>query len=522
MKKILIFLILLVSQLGLGQNTSTVLGGSGRKYTIGRNLTIENQRIAGPLMIDTVLSGTSLLAVGMRTTSPQALFDINASNYPSENAFQIRSVGNISPTFNTIANANFAGIRLDRNQTQRWFLGMAPIHGSEHPFTIQGNGNVGIGTSTPQSKLHVVGKVLASDSIVVGVGLKTPTGTGAQYLMANGTVRNSQGVLFVDTLFSTGLKGLSLGNRTPSAFFTIDGSNYNPKNVFKLTTNVSASLAINTQSNEAGINFEKNNNDIWYMGLEIPSNDHLVFRSMAANTFGYLQLNSETGRLGIGTKNPTAFLDVKHDTRVPSGTSDFVRFYNTNQAVVRINSNNIKYRAGISFERKNDGKFTVEMDSVTNNFLIKTSTSTRDTLKGLAVRTDNGNVGIGTTLPTSTLEVNGSMAANGYLYNYKELSASAYTFTLDDDVLFSNSNPEFYLPSPNSSFAGKRIVIINNSEIKIFPTTLVKVLNGTSIDGTSPTTGKVFLRKFTIVYTSDGTNWFAEPLQGTNGNLPTL
>lgn len=522
MKKVILLLLFFMSQAGWTQTTMTILGTSGRKYLIGKNLSIENQRITGPLMKDTLLPGTNLPAVGMRSTNPLALFEINGTNYPSEKTFQIRGVGNIAPTLNTVSDANFAGIRLDRNLTQRWFMGMAAIQGTEHPFTIQGNGNIGIGTDSPQSKLHVIGKILATDSIVVGVGLKTPTGTANQYLMANGTLRSKPNILFVDTLFSGGLQGLSLGNRTPSAFFTIDGTNYNAKNIFKLTSNSSVSIAINTQLDAAGVKFEKNNNNIWNVGMEIPGNDHLVFRSLATNTFGYLQLNADNGRLGIGTKNPTAFLDVKHDTRVPSGTNDFVRFSNANQAVVRINSNNIKYRAGISFERKNVAKFTIEMDSLTNNYLIKTSTSTRDSLKGLALRSDNGNVGIGTTVPVTNLDVNGALAANGFLYNYKELNNSPYVFNSEDDFLFSYSNPEYFLPSPSSNLAGKRIIIINNSEIKIFPTTLGKILNGTTIDSINSATGKVFLRKFIILYTSNGTDWFTEPFQGTAGNIPTL
>jgi hypothetical protein len=100
-----------------------------------------------------ILSGNSLYAtptnvnVGIGTTSPQATIHINSNN-------------------------DWIAFRIDRNNSPKWTFGNSSNNsfyidsqqGGERVLTLTPLGNVGIGTSNPQAKLHVVGSTIIQGS----------------------------------------------------------------------------------------------------------------------------------------------------------------------------------------------------------------------------------------------------------------------------------------------------------------------------------------------------------------------
>jgi hypothetical protein len=92
--------------------------------------------------------------VGIGTTSPATLLDIRGlPNNPA--VARVNQIGGI----------NWAGWRVDRDSTEKWFVGLGNTNenllfrrnSSSDDMVIDASGNVGIGTSEPDRKLHIVG-----------------------------------------------------------------------------------------------------------------------------------------------------------------------------------------------------------------------------------------------------------------------------------------------------------------------------------------------------------------------------
>lgn len=120
-----------------------------------------------------------------------------------------------------------------------------------------------------------------------------------------------------------------------------------------------------------------------------------------------LFIDQNTGNVGIGTTNPTDKLVVFDPTTSGAGGITIRR---GNYARLSIISDN--YWSGIELRRDSAGAagrphidFT---NDLTTNFGIRVSAPTND-----ALAIEGGNVGIGTTNPTSKLEVNGDLAVTG-------------------------------------------------------------------------------------------------------------
>jgi hypothetical protein len=120
---------------------------------------------------------------------------------------------------------------------------------------------------------------------------------------------------------------------------------------------------------------------------------------------------TSTGLVGIGTNNPNSLLHVNSNT-----TSSTIRL--TNSATSSL---------GLWLQSDNLQSYFLNYE----NTPMKFATNGTDKM----IITAGGNVGIGTNVPTSTLEVNGDVeipSANDYTYstaktNYVSVSASAFT-----------------------------------------------------------------------------------------------
>jgi hypothetical protein len=193
--------------------------------------------------------------------------------------------------------------------------------GSER-MTIH-NGNVGIGTPSPESKLHL--KV---------PGSSTPIGAMTVDVDSFGTGPNSQASYFFrvrdigagpSTLFSIrGDGNVGIGTPTPGAKLTVQqgptaaGATANGKGLF-----VSAGMGSGAEA-DGGIEFRHDNltqgigfgfNTIYATGSN--SNQDLTIQSRGK---GSVFLNPNQGNVGIGTNTPDAKLDVAGAIR--AGNSD--------------------------------------------------------------------------------------------------------------------------------------------------------------------------------------------------------
>lgn len=128
--------------------TGGIYVATGDIYT-GRNLTVVG---------DATVSGR----IGLGTTTPSALFEINSTGYGANNALKLSSSNDVVIHVNTTGN-NWIGSTYNRNGVEKWFIGMPNLNDD---LFFNGVGNVGISTGTPSQKLDVTGNIRASGTVI--------------------------------------------------------------------------------------------------------------------------------------------------------------------------------------------------------------------------------------------------------------------------------------------------------------------------------------------------------------------
>jgi len=115
----------------------------------------------------------------------------------------------------------------------------------------------------------------------------------------------------------------------------------------------------------------------------------------------------------------------------------------------------------------------------------------------------NGNVGIGTWVPNSSLSVNGSISVKTVSVNS---GASPYTVLASDNIiLVTTGGGGVTITLPTAGSASGRIYQIK--KVDSGAGTLTVSGNGSNIDGASTITTATQYQSFTVV--SDGTQWWA-------------
>ncbi|MFH0845886.1 MAG: hypothetical protein V1851_00600, partial [Patescibacteria group bacterium] len=177
---------------GLWSTSDMINGvGTGKKLYLASNNNYANPEV-------TINAGN----VGIGTTGPGATLDIAGST--GATAFRVTSSGTQNlPAYieNTVNTAGYHGLKIKVANAAAGTLPFYVDVGANRVFQIQGDGNVGIGTTNPGGKL-----------IVKGAG--TTTGVNFQ-------TQNSSGTALVTALDSG---NIGIGTTTPSAKLEVAGS----------------------------------------------------------------------------------------------------------------------------------------------------------------------------------------------------------------------------------------------------------------------------------------------------------
>ena len=414
-----------ITPLTAGTGNLTILGDTylaGRimnvNGTIGVQVNPNGTLVAGGTVTSPTITSTGTMAfattlTGMRTTtgttyvgglilsSPSATASITSQNSPivqfksqgwntggtpatKENTFDIAavSVGTANPT---------SGRLVIKNTT------VDGVADATELMSIQGSGKVGIGTSTPQSKLDVYGSVAIGTTYAgvtaaptnglivqgnVGIGSATP----ATALDVNGVITATSGTstnwntAYTDRLkwdggasdlvAATGRSSLGIGSIYPLNAGTMTDTKYctyasgttaivcnsDAGGVAVSSANPSATIALTAVNGSANTFMRSDGAPALGVGISPTWTGNHTFTPASGNTV------ISAGNLGIGTATPVATLDT-----VGAGTT-----------------------------------------SATSNVILRNSAKT-----ALVTVLNDGNVGLNTTVPGYKLEVDGTLYGQG-------------------------------------------------------------------------------------------------------------
>ena len=248
-------------------------------------------------------------------------------------------------------------------------------------YVNNGNGNVGIGTTSPSQKLEVAGNIQA-----------TGTGSISSSFDANHYMRiesNSSGGI---------LKGTDSGVIT-TLVRTYGDSYFNGGNVGIGTTNPTAPLHI-LSADDAVIRLKSTDNKAYISLADNDTNGYISSEnaklSLGANAgvnASNLNIDLSNDNIGIGTASPSESLEISKSANHGIKLSRPSSGSNPGDVLMQVHSS---------------GKFNLTAD---NDVAFTTGTST----DSFVIKANSGNVGIGTTNPTSALHVVGTQTYKGYV-----------------------------------------------------------------------------------------------------------
>ncbi len=364
--------------------TGTIYGSSGTQVPVGTGTEnyLSKWSASGTLGDSVVYDdGTN---VGIGTTAPDAKLQVAGNIHSSSietNVFKNNG------DYQFLNKAGDAWLTFGHKNT----TGSESVYDLSNIGTLTTSGNVGIGTTEPDVKLDVAGRVNIgtlnnsngvltiarhSDSFPWGIirgGLAdNDTGVGLAF-----DYRTSAGVATTGVLLDS-FGNVGIGTTTPGAKLNIVSTGAihsgSPSLLIEDTT-YRPTLTLNAQTDKAQeIVFKNQGTTKWWFSNRDEAAEGSQLRFYSGDGIARLAIN-QNGNVGIGTTSPAYTLDVSGDIRA-TGT-----IYGSSGTQVPVGTG-------------------------TENYLSKWSAS--GTL-GDSVLYDNGtNVGIGTTSPTHALEVNGT------------------------------------------------------------------------------------------------------------------
>ena len=405
---------------GAGVPTIAAVSGSGAFiafYPAGSS-SLEKMRIAA--------DGN----VGIGTTSPGAKLHIKRTS--SEVPVQIDSTNATSASYTQYLVNGSGGWEhgmAGSGDTYKYFFSYGSFGSANAKLTFQNDGNVGIGTTSPATKFHVVTGDVGNIALFQGGSgryMQIGTDSGGQYVEQVGTsagerifrIQNSNGTgtytaLYLDganqRIYTSATANVGIGTTAPA--YKLDISTAQSIRIIGSSTGYTqGSIILQSSTTDTpsarglGIySFNEGTDATWFYGSGYNYGDAFVINRKTGSAYqdsaaapgessNWFLINN-SGNVGIGTTSPAYKLDVSGSIGM---NGRLFAFNSATYTQITDPAGSIKLYLGASGDPGN------YYDNTSHNFRSLNGGSTYVTINS------NGNVGIGTTSPGVSLDVNGS------------------------------------------------------------------------------------------------------------------
>jgi hypothetical protein len=462
---------------GDGGGRSLVFTSSNNNGSAGALHTINAKSISGAIALATAGSErmriTNTGNVGIGATSFSGKLSVNESG---SGVYFTRNSGDNGTTGPVLAFANDSTKSIiaaagDGIVFRTRTVGGAAFSGSER-MRITSTGNVGIGTTSPTTKLHVLGTTSSMPSL--GAAASAAQIGGSSYGTLFSTLTSGRGVIqqgrsdgtatSYDLLLQPVGGNVGIGTTSPVGKLHVDSGSSGQTSVSSsasdlvLENSSNSGISILSPSTTSGNIFFGDESDFFIGGIRYyHTNDSLLFY---ANNSERVRINS-SGNVGIGTTSPGAKLSIggasgellKLDDSSATG-NPFISIW---QAGVR--------RSYIQYVDSGDN-LSIASEYGGIRFLTGTGGTETEKMRILS----GGNVGIGITSPSQTLEVAGTgiklvNAAN--THTHLLLDTATYDYKLGD-ISTSGGAYMQILSSTNQTFIyNSDLILSNNYQVKL-------------------------------------------------------
>lgn len=273
-------------------------------------------------------------------------------------------------------------------------MGANDLNFDANTLVIDGSANnVGIGTASPSATLDVDGTIEFADFGLGNIG-STTAGVVPSFDVSGNLMDNSE-------MYTDGSGNVGIGTASPSTYLHVKNG------ATTLSNNIAAQGLLLERDNSAAITIITPNTKSGrlYFGDPEDSNEGGIIYNHATDDMRFSTLAAtkmtikSDGKVGIGTTSPSAKLHISGGDFYQYDNTPVFRMYDTDDAGYS------GFRTGTS------NQFIIDVDGnasdVSSYFELKIDNSTKLTVK------DDGNVGIGKTIPSEKLDVNGNIAVSG-------------------------------------------------------------------------------------------------------------